>query len=121
MVLEANAELRTALARANTFADMKRDEMLIDIGSRLENLFIQQLITAPDQDPPIRRWTALADRAIKRDLPNVSEPTHSSLDVSPNERRKRLVKWQEETDERLETVCLNHVGEVINGLLEELN
>jgi len=121
MVLEANAELRAELARANTFADMKRDEMLIDIGSRLENLFIQQLITAPDQEPPVRRWTALADRAIKRDLPNVSEPTHSSLDVSPNERRKRLIKWQEETDERLETVCLNHVGEVINGLLEELN
>ena len=121
MVLEANSELRTELARANTFADVKRDEMLIDIGNRLENLFIQQLVTAPDQEPPVRRWTALADRAIKRDLPNVAEPTHSQLDVSPNERRKRLAKWQEETDERLETVCLNHVGEVINGLLEELS
>ena len=121
MVLEANSELRTELARANTFADVQRDEMLISIGTRLQHLFIQQLVIAPDQEPPVRRWNALADRAIKRDLPNVSEPSHSSLDVSPNDRRKRLAKWQEETDERLETVCLNHVGEVINGLLEELN
>ena len=121
MVLEANSELRTELARANTFADVKRDEMLINIGTRLEYLFIQQLVIAPDQELPVRRWTALADRAIKRDLPNVSEPSHSALDVSPNDRRKRLAKWQEETDARLETVCLNHVGEIINGLLEELN
>ena len=121
MVLEANSELRTELARANTFADVQRDEMLISIGTRLQHLFIQQLVIAPDQEPPVRRWNALADRAIKRDLPNVSEPSQNSLDVSPNDRRKRLAKWQEETDERLETVCLNHVGEVINGLLEELN
>jgi len=121
MVLEANSELRTELARANTFADVKRDEMLISTGSRLESLFIQRLVIAPDEEAPVRRWTALADRAIRRDLPVVSEPNHSTLDVSPNDRKKRLSKWQTETDEYLETVCLNHVGEVINGLLEELN
>jgi len=120
MVLEANAELRTELARANTFADVKRDEMLISIGDTLEGLFIQRLIIAPEEEPPVRRWAALADRAIRRDLPVVSEPSHSNLDVSPNDRKKRLGKWQAETDEYLETVCLNHVGEVINGLLEEL-
>ena len=120
MVLEANAELRTELARANTFADVKRDEMLITIGSRLESLFIQRLVIAPEEEPPVRRWSALADRAIRRDLLVVSEPNHSNLDVSPNERKKRLSKWQGETDEYLETVCLNHVGEVGNGLLEEL-
>ena len=121
MVLEANSELRTELARANTFAQVKRDELLISIGSKLEHLFIQRLVIAPDQEPPVRRWSALADRAIRRDLPMVSEPNHNNLDVAPNERKKRLTKWQEETDEYLETVCLNHVGEVINGLLEELN
>ena len=121
MVLEANAELRTELARANTYADVKRDEMLLAISSRLENLFIQRLVIAPDQEPPVRRWSALADRAIRRDLPMVSEPSQDDLDVSANERKKRLAKWQQETDEYLETVCLNHVGEVINGLLEELN
>ena len=121
MVLEANAELRTELARANTFADVKRDEMLITIGSRLESLFIQRLVVAPEEEPPVRRWAALGDRAIRRDLPVVSEPNHRSLDVSPNDRKKRLTRWQAETDEYLETVCLNHVGEVINGLLEELN
>ena len=120
MVLEANAELRTELARANTFADVKRDEMLISIGDTLESLYIQRLIIAPEEEPPVRRWAALADRAIRRDLPVVSEPSHSNLDVSPNDRKKRLGKWQAETDEYLETVCLNHVGEVINGLLEEL-
>ncbi|MCH8987391.1 MAG: hypothetical protein IIA92_01115 [Chloroflexi bacterium] len=121
MVLEANAELRAELARANTYADVKRDEMLATVSSRLENLFIQRLVIAADQETPIRRWSALADRAIRRDLPSVSEPSHDDLDVSPNERKKRLAKWQGETDEYLETVCLNHVGEVINGLLEELS
>ena len=121
MVLEANAELRTELARANTFSDVKRDEMLISIGSRLESLFIQQLVIAPDEEAPVRRWAALSDRAIRRDLPVVSEPNHSTLDVSPNDRKKRLARWQSETDEYLETVCLNHVGEVIHGLLEEAN
>ncbi|MDA0265280.1 MAG: hypothetical protein O3A93_14255 [Chloroflexi bacterium] len=121
MVLEANADLRTELARANTIADVKRDEMVRNTVGRLERLFIQRLIVAPDQEPPTRRWSALADRAIRRDLTNVSEPNHDSLDVSPNERKKRLTKWQAETDEYLETVCLNHVGEVIKGLLEELN
>jgi hypothetical protein len=121
MVLEANAELRAELARANTFADVKRDEMLINIGSRLESLFIQRLVIAPDEEPPVRRWTALADRAIRRDLPMVSEPSHANLDVSPKDRKKRLARWQAETDQYLETVCLNHVGEVISGLLEELN
>ena len=121
MVLEANSELRAELARANTYADVKRDEMLATVSSRLENLFIQRLVIAADQETPIRRWSALADRAIRRDLPSVSEPSHDDLDVSPNERKKRLAKWQGETDEYLETVCLNHVGEVINGLLEELS
>ena len=121
MVLEANAELRTELARANTFADVKRDEMLISMSSKLESLFVQRLVVAPEEEPPVRRWTALGDRAIRRDLPMVSEPNHSNLDVSPNDRKKRLNKWKGETDEYLETVCLNHVGEVINGLLEELN
>ena len=121
MVLEANAELRTELARANTFADVKRDDMLLTSSSKLEHLFIQRLVIAPEQEPQVRRWSALADRAIRRDLPVVSEPSHNNLDVSANERRKRLAKWQAETDEYLETVCLNHVGEVINGLLEELN
>lgn len=121
MALEANAELRTELARANTFADVKRDELVLTIGTRLEHLFIQRLVIAPDQEPPVRRWSALADRAIRRDLPMVSEPSHDDLDVSANDRKKRLTKWQNETDEYMETVCLNHVGEVINSLLEELN
>ena len=112
MVLEANAELRTELARANTFADVKRDEMLISIGSRLESLFIQRLVSAPDEEAPVRRWAALADRAIRRDLPVVSEPNHSTLDVSPNDRKKRLantaVQAGQERRFTLLTCCFAH-------------
>ena len=121
MVLEANAELRGELARANTFADVKRDEMLINIGTRLESRYIQRLFRINDEDPLIRRLAALADRAIRRDLPMVSEPSHSSLDVSPKDRKKKLRKWQAEADQYLETVCQNRVSEVITGLLEEVN
>ncbi|MBO19856.1 MAG: hypothetical protein CL732_04870 [Chloroflexi bacterium] len=121
MVLEANSELRNQLARANTYADVKRDEMILSIGTRLEQLFIQRLIVSPDEPPPLRRWSTLADRTIRRDLPLVSEPSHGDLDVSFKDRKKRLIKWQEETDHYLETVCLNHVAEVINTLLEEMN
>jgi hypothetical protein len=121
MVLEANSDVRTELARASTFADVKRDEMHREITMRLETMFVQQLVIAPDQEPPVRRWANLADRAVRRDLPSVSEPAHNDLDVAPTERRKRLARWQSETDEWLETLCLNHVGDIIGGLLDEMN
>ncbi len=120
MAMEANSDVRTELARASTLADVKRDELQHEISLRLQAMFLQNLVMSPDQDPTIRRWASLADRAVQRDIPVVSEPSQAELDVGPNERRKRLMKWQLETDEWLETLCLNKVGEVITSLLEEI-
>ena len=121
MVIETNNDVRTELARASSIADLKRVELLQEITLRMQRLYIQQMIGSPDQDPPARRWVDLADRSVRRDLPSVSEPTHDDLDVTPGERRRRLSRWQSETDDWLETLCLNHVTEVIGGLRSEMN
>ena len=120
MAMEANSDVRTELARASTLAEVKRNELQAGISSRLQAMFLQNLILSPDQDPPVRRWASLADRVVQRDMPVVSEPTHAELDVSPKERRRRLTGWQMEADEWLETLCLNRTGEVISHLLEEI-
>ena len=120
MAMEANSDIRTELARANTLADVKRNDLQTVISLRLQAMFLQNLIMTPDQDPPVRRWANLADRVVQRDIPVVSEPTHSELDVGPKDRRRRLLVWQMEADEWLETVCLNRTGEVIAHLLEEI-
>ena len=56
MAMEANSDVRTELARANTLADVQRNELLSGISFRLQAMFLQNLILAPDQDPPVRRW-----------------------------------------------------------------
>ncbi len=119
-VMEAHSDVRTEFSRASSAVSVKRDQLLRDITVRLERMYLQQLINAPDQEPPVSQWADMTDRLIRRELPAVSEPSHSELDVSPNDRRKRLAQWQEESDEWLETLCLNHVGEVVTGLLGEL-
>ena len=120
MAVEANSDVRTELARASTLADVKRNELISGISYRLQAMFLQNLIIAPEQDPPVRRWATLADRVVQRDLPVVSEPTHAELDVNTKERRRRITNWQLESDEWLETMCLNRTGEVIAHLLEEI-
>ena len=120
MIQDANDDIRTDLALASTFAGAKRDELILETVARVERLYIQRLIISSDQEPPVRRWNDLADRAIRRDLPPVSEPGQTHLDVPSSERRKRLGRWRAETDEWLETLCLNHVGEVIRTLLAEV-
>ena len=120
MAMEANSDVRTELARASTLADVKRNELQSGISTRLQAMFLQNLIMSPDQEPPVRRWASLADRVVQRDMPVVSEPTHAELDVNPKERRRRLFNWQMEADEWLETLCLNRTGEVISHLLEDI-
>lgn len=121
MVMEANSDLRTELARSTQLADMKRGELTAEISRRLEALFIQSLIVTPDQDPPVRRWANMADRVVRRDLPPVSEPAPADLDVPAGERTKRLTRWQAEADEWLGTLALNTASEVVAGFLEEMN
>ena len=120
MAMEANSDVRTEMARANTLADVKRNELQDDLCYRLQAMFLQNLIMNPEEDPPLRRWASMADRVIQRDMPMVTEPTHAELDVGPKERRRQLMRWQQDTDEWLEVLCLNRTGEVIAKLLEEI-
>ena len=83
MAVEANSDVRTELARASTLADVKRNELISGISYRLQAMFLQNLILSPEQEPPVRRWAPLADRVVQRDMPVVSEPAHSELDVNP--------------------------------------
>ena len=96
MIQDANDDIRTDLALASTFADAKRDELILETVARVERLYIQRLIVSSGQEPPVRRWNDLADRAIRRDLPPVSEPGQTHLHVPPSERRKRLARWRAE-------------------------
>lgn len=118
--VQANSDVRAEMARAISLADAKREELQSEISFRLQSMFIQNLITSPDQEPPVRRWTMLADLVAQKDLPAVSEPALSRLDGSPGERRRRLRRWQKETDEWLGSLCLYRVGEVIARLVEEI-
>ena len=120
IILEANGEIRNELARASSFADVKRDDLQREIRTRIETLFLQELINAPHKDPAVRRWENLSTRVIQRELPPVSEYLFSDLAVAPGLRRKRLAHWQQQTDEWLETLCLKHVAEVVKGMEEEI-
>ena len=120
MAVQGNNDVRAEMARAIALADAKRDELLSEISFRLQAMFVENLVMSPDQEPPVRRWTMLADLVVQRDLPAVSEPALSRLDGTPSDRRRRLRRWQQETDEWLESLCLHRVGQVISRLVEEI-
>ena len=121
VILEANSDIRNELSRASGLVDSRRDELLREIHLRLETMFIQALIQSPYKDPSVRKWENLASRATWRALPSISEYSFNDLAVvSKGERRKRLQRWERETDDWLEAVCLNHVSDVIKGLEEEI-
>ena len=61
LAVQANNDVRAEMARASALSDAKRDELVSEISFRLQAMFIQNLITSPDQEPPVRRWTILAD------------------------------------------------------------
>lgn len=120
MTVAANSEVRAEMARASTLTEAKRNQLQSEISSRLQAMFLQNLIMSPDQEPPVRRWAAMSGRVVQRDMPVVSEPALSRLDGTPNVRRKRLSRWQKETDEWLAILCLNRVSEVIAKLFEDI-
>ncbi len=119
IILEANGEIRNELVRASFLADDKKDELIRDIRARLENLYIQGLIVAPHQDPAIRRWENLSARAIQRDLPSIIEYSHAEL-ARPEDRRRRVPRWKQQIDEWMETMCRNHVADIIKAMEEEI-
>lgn len=118
LILEANGEIRNEIAKANSIADRKRDDLLAQIRVRLANLYIQGLIQAPYQEPAVKKWERLLAR-VERELPSISEYSFTDLAV-PADRRKRLARWTRETDEWLETLCQNHVAEIMKGMVEEV-
>ena len=120
MAVQSNNDVRGEMARAIALADGKRDELLTEIAARLQAMFVENLIMSPDQEPPVRRWTMLADLVVQQDLPAVSEPALSRLDGTPSDRRRRLRRWQQETDQWLEGLCLHRAGQVITRLVEEI-
>ena len=120
MAVEANNQVRAEMARASTLVNAKRDEMIAEISSRLQVMFLHNLIVSPDLEPPVRRWTVLADLVAQKDLPKVSEPALSRLDGTPSGRRKRFRRWQKETDEWLGAICGHRTGEVVVKLVQDI-
>ncbi len=113
ILLEANAEIQHEMARASSLTNLRRDDLLSQIHRRLECLFIEDLIRNPNEDPVIRKWDRLAARSVQRDLPALTEFSLDELSISGDKRRRRLSRRQNEIDEWLETLCLNHVADII--------
>ena len=118
--VQANNDVRSEMARAVTLAEAKGNELKAELSFRLQTMFLQNLILSPDQEPPVRRWISLYDRVVPRDLPAVSEPALSESDGRLNVRRRRLRRWQQESDEWLAFLCLHHAGEVIAELVDHI-
>ena len=118
-LLDANSEIRNEQARARGLFDAKQDELIRQIRVRLQNLYIQGLIHVAQTEPPVRRWENLSARTVERNEPVVSEFSYDDLD-NADKRSKRLNRWKKETDAWLETVCQNHVREIVKVLEEQI-
>ena len=118
-LLDANSEIRNEQARARSLFDLKQDDLITQIRVKLQNLYIQGLIQAPLVQPPIRRWENLSARTIERNEPLMAEFSYDDLD-SAEKRAKRLNRWKKETDMWLETICQNHVREVVKALEDQI-
>ena len=118
-LLDANSEIRNEQARARSLLDIEQDDLIRQIQVKLENIYIQGLIQSPQIQPPVRRWENLSARTVERNEPLVSDFSYDDLD-SAEKRGKLLNRWQKETDEWLETVCSNHVREVVKALEDQI-
>jgi hypothetical protein len=118
-LLDANSEIRNEQARARGLLDYKQDDLIGQTRVKLQNLYIQALIQAPQIQPAIRRWENLSARTVERNEPLVSEFSYDDLD-SAEKRIKRLNRWKKETDVWLETLCQNHVRYIVRALEEQI-
>ena len=118
-LLDANGEIRNEQARARGLLDVKQDEIIRQIRVKLETLYIHGLIQAPQVQPAVRRWESLASRTAERNEPLVSEFSYDDLD-NAEKRGRRLNRWKKETDVWLETVCQNHVRDVVKALEDQI-
>ena len=116
---EANGDIRKWLSTARSIVDVQRDMLVRQIRTKMELVFIQGLIQIPHDEAPVKKWENLVARAVKREEPSVSEYNYNELREG-KERRKRVQRWQEQTDAWLETICRNRVSEVIEEMEDEV-
>ena len=69
MAVAANSDVRAEMARASALTEAKRNHLQAEISSHLQDMFLQNLIMSPDQEPPVRRWAAMSGRVVQRDMP----------------------------------------------------
>ena len=119
VIMEANGDIRNEMVRASFIADQKKEALIRDIHNKLENVYIQGLIGGLHQEPSVKRWENLSARAIQRDLPEIAEYSHTDL-ARAEDRQQCLPRWRHQVDEWLETMCRNHVADVIKVMEEEI-
>lgn len=117
IILDSNSQIRNEQARARSLVDLKYDELVRQIRTKLENLFIHAMVQSARDEPSVRRWENLSARMIERNEPAVSEYSYDDLG-NAEKRGKRIDRWTAETDEWLETLCRNKVHEVIVAMEE---
>jgi hypothetical protein len=119
LILEANGQVRNEKARAESYADLKRDELIREIRVRLETRFIYDIIQAPYQEPSVRRWENLSTRTARRELPQTAEYSFNDL-AEPSDRRRRLPRWKAQMGYWLEDLCQNHLAEIVDAMEGEI-
>ena len=117
IILDANRQIRTEQSRARNLVALRQEELNRQVRIKLENLFIQGLIQSPHQEPAVRAWENLSSRVIHRNEPSVSEYSYEDLG-NPEKRGKRIITWDIETNEWLETLCQNNIHELMSRMEE---
>ncbi len=117
IILDANKQIRTEQSRARNLVALRQEELNRQVRIKLENLFIQGLVQSPHQEPAVRAWENLSSRVIHRNEPSVSEYSYEDLG-NPEKRGKRIITWDIETNEWLETLCQNNINEIITRMDE---
>ena len=119
VITEASGNIRSEMVRAGLAADQKKEALVREIHNKLENVYIQGLISGPYQEPSVRKWVNLSAHAIQRDLPEIAEYSRKEL-TRAEDRGKNLPRWRQQVDEWLEAMCRNHVADVIKAMEEEI-
>ncbi|SVC27263.1 uncharacterized protein METZ01_LOCUS280117, partial [marine metagenome] len=117
IILDANRQIRTEQSRARNLVALRQEELNRQVRIKLENLFIQGLVQSPHQEPAVRAWENLSSRVIHRNEPSVSEYSYEDLG-NPEKRGKRIITWDIETNEWLETLCQNNIHEIMTRMEE---
>ncbi len=119
VIMEASGNIQNEMVRAGHAADQKKQALIRDIHTKLENVYIQAVIAGLYQEPSVRRWVNLSAYAMQIALPGIGEYSRKEM-ARAEDRAKNLPRWRHQVDEWLEALCRNHVADVINALEEEI-